>query len=937
MKYSQNILYDLILNDKKIFDFTQNYAEDGIWLWHSEQAEIIRINPLLNKRLGYQKNEPENRIKLTYNIIADEDLYKLTNEYYKGKNLDDRLPDIKLTFIKKDKTKLLTTSKTIVAKKHNEKGFFLIACVSISKDLLGDLSIKQDLLKEAQIIAKLGNWEYEFATNKLRWSEGLLRIFEADKIQFEGNANSFFRYIHPDDLKKIRAIFTESLNEEQQQPQNLRIISKKNKIKHIELRWKIKRDKNNKAIRAIGTIQDITEQKKLEIAEIKNRKKFEFLSQTAIELIGLDKESEILDYIGEKLQQLIPDTLISIFYIDTKKRQGKIHSLRSSIKQVLNIIYNTIKIDILNTVFNLHPDYLQQYSPVQIEEFDINAFNALKKNFSYVMLKKLQESIEIKKIYTIGLYDDTTLYAGIMIFTLKEINLKNNYFIELFIKQSTKALQEIIDKKKIKQAKNEAEKANKIKAEFIANMSHEFRTPMNAILGFSEILKNKLTKFPQYTEYFNNIMSSGKSLLALINDILDLSKIEAGKLQISSVSFSLPRLIDEIKDIFKLKAKQKGIQITAEIAEDFPQYIFADESRMRQVLFNLVGNAIKFTDKGFVSITLKEYTETNSKVDFKIRIKDSGIGIHKEQLKIIFEPFRQQANQDHGKYQGTGLGLAISERLISAMNGKIHVKSTVGKGSEFIIAMKETPIQSQQKQIASDNNESIKFNPATMIVADDLKVMRRVVTAYLDEFNFKIIEAEDGEEIIDIIKKEKVDLIFTDLLMPKMNGEEAAKFIKNEMKGNIPICAITTTSSRQRDLSIFDAILQKPINKELIVACLKKFIPFNYSRPNKEKEENDMIKNYQINKKIVLREEHKLLLAKIKEKKKQIQNFFSIDDVLIFTDSIDELAKFYKIESLHTYTDEIRKAAQSFDIEKTNSLLLHFDETETFLTKNDHE
>ena len=363
-------------------------------------------------------------------------------------------------------------------------------------------------------------------------------------------------------------------------------------------------------------------------------------------------------------------------------------------------------------------------------------------------------------------------------------------------------------------------------------MSHEIRTPMNAILGFSEILNNKLANNSEYKPFIDGIIKGGNNLITLINDILDLSKIEAGRLEIKPEPVNLLKLIEDIKQIFSVKIKNKNLQFLLEIDKRLPNILLIDQTRIRQILFNLVGNAIKFTETGSVSIAVKieGNTKPENKIDLFFEIKDTGIGIKQDQIFKIFEPFIQTEGQSN-KYGGTGLGLPITKRLTEAMGGKITVKSAIGKGSTFRIHFKSITVANIQINNEKDKEQSsiinILFKKPKILLVDDIKSNREIVKYHLEEHNCEIYEAANGQEAVDFAKTYKPDLILMDIQMPILNGFEASKQIKQ--LDNITIIALTALvmkEQKEKYDKMFDDYLKKPVEIKDLIISLMKFLPY---------------------------------------------------------------------------------------------------------------
>ncbi len=379
----------------------------------------------------------------------------------------------------------------------------------------------------------------------------------------------------------------------------------------------------------------------------------------------------------------------------------------------------------------------------------------------------------------------------------------------------------------LKAARVDAEQANQAKSEFLANMSHEIRTPMNAVIGFTQLLlETDLTNKQQ--NYLSSIKVGGNGLLHIINDILDLSKIEAGKLSIEYNPIDIYKLFNEIHQIFETSMKDKKLRFSINIAADVPKFLVLDGNRVRQVLLNLIGNAQKFTEQGHVEVNVVSNGDSTKmeSVELTIQVKDSGIGI--DSMDQIFKNFEQHKKLNTQKYGGTGLGLAISRKLAEKMNGQLTATSEVGKGSVFTFQLNKVVITTSTTK-HDVVNQHYEFEPAVVMVVDDVDTNRMVVCKYLEPFPFKLIEAKNGIEAVSLALKIKPDLILMDLRMPEMDGYQATINIKKKLK--VPIIALTASALENKNSKnkkiIFDNYLRKPILKTKLVETIGKYLGHN--------------------------------------------------------------------------------------------------------------
>lgn len=494
--------------------------------------------------------------------------------------------------------------------------------------------------------------------------------------------------------------------------------------------------------------------------------------------------------------------------------------------------------------------------------------------------------------------------------------------------QYDKALKNSLDD--ANQAKIKAEIADKSKSEFLANMSHEIRTPLNAVLGYSEILSGKITDEAQLN-YLDGIMTSGKSLLRIINDILDLSKIEAGRIELNYSSVNPYKLIEDLKKVFGIKIEEKGLFFKINIDNHLPESLVLDSTRLRQVLFNLIGNAIKFTETGGITINVQSAENIDdfslSTVNLRFEIIDTGIGISKDQQESIFKAFKQQKGQSIGKYGGTGLGLTISKRLTHMMNGDIHVESVQNQGSKFIVLLKNVSVSA----ISGDDTDDlvrtgIRLKEGVVLLVEDIMSNREVVKGFLESHDIKIIEAKNGKEGVEMAIAKKPDLILMDIHMPIMNGFDATIEIKNNpATKDIPIVALTASVFKHQEDSIkeiCDAYLRKPVSKTMLVSELSNFLKYETSSMNlgtsipKDNTENKDQENIKTEISYIISEEdiRNEFIAKLSDEFLLISKSMSIVKVKSFSQKLGLLAAEHNFSALKELSDAINTNAENFNI-----------------------
>ncbi|MBD1907983.1 PAS domain-containing protein [Funiculus sociatus GB2-A5] len=385
-------------------------------------------------------------------------------------------------------------------------------------------------------------------------------------------------------------------------------------------------------------------------------------------------------------------------------------------------------------------------------------------------------------------------------------------------------------------AKETADAANRAKSEFLANMSHELRTPLNAVLGFTQLMSLDTSLCPEHQEYLDIISRSGEHLLELINGVLEMSKIEAGRVTLLENNFDLYRLLDSIERMLQLKATSKGIQLICDRAPQVPQYVKTDESKLRQVLINLLSNAIKFTQEGSVTLRVSA-VEGIKQLKLYFEVEDTGFGIAPEEFDKLFEAFGQTATGLKSN-QGTGLGLPISQKFVQLMGGEITVTSVPGKGAKFtfdiqVSLLEETPIETTQpifkKVIGLAPNQPIY----RILVVEDRLTNRLLLVELLSSVGFQVREACDGQEAVAIWESWQPHLIWMDMRMPLMNGYEATKTIRASLNGQATVIIALTASAFEEERQIIlsagcDDFVRKPFREEELLFKMSKYLGVRY-------------------------------------------------------------------------------------------------------------
>jgi len=830
---------------------------------------------------GLDKNKISPSLSIFYDMIPAEErdviknAFKDSIEKKKNYNIDHKI-------ILKDGTEKIISERgnTFYDEKGNPQ-----TCIGTIQDVTEMKEKERELLeakskleksniqlKEAQRLTLMGNYSHNFATDESEWSEEIYNIFEIDRA-LKPDIEILRPLFHPDDREFIAEQIKNSID---QQPvfDFTHRLKLKDSIKYVRQRGKTEYSSKGNPAFLNGTIQDVTNEKLLqaELAKSEVLKK-NILACQPILIWAKDNKGvyiacnpEFEKFFGAKEQDILGKT---DYDFQDKK---------------------------LADWFRRHDtNAIKSGKPTQNEEW-VTYPDGLE-----VLLETTKTPLKDDRGETFGV-------LGVAYNITKR-------------KEREDLLEE---------AKQEAERANRLKSEFLANMSHEIRTPMNAVLGYSDILARKLADSPENLSYVEGIHKSGKNLISLINDILDLSKIEAGKLDIVPEAVDLQNIIIDIKQIFSAAIAKKNIDFIIRTDNELPEVLMLDKMRIKQVLFNLIGNAIKFTENGSVQVSIKQEGEPSDegKINLCFEVKDTGIGLSPDQIEVIFDAFRQTHGQT-SKFKGTGLGLAISKRLAEAMGGTISVESELGKGAAFSIKLHAVQVPSehiiQQFTAEETDVQAVKFDNPRILIVDDVFSNIAILQKHLEDLNCSISSAQNGKEAIEKVKAQLPDLIIMDIQMPVLNGYDASKRLKNDNRyAHIPIVALTAHAMNEQRAEyndVFDDYLIKPIEYASLLQSLMKFLTYEeiQSGENLSAQENPQ---FPVDIPSELREQLKIKIFPLFD---DIKMYFDTDECFNFIEELTKATSNLNIKQFDDFCTELTEATRTLQINKIEDLLNKFE------------
>ncbi len=547
--------------------------------------------------------------------------------------------------------------------------------------------------------------------------------------------------------------------------------------------------------------------------------------------------------------------------------------------------------------------------------------------FEKMITQRAQQLVNLSRSLTHGNLSDRTHLEGTD--ELAQIGVAFNQMadqVQTYTKTLQKNSEELENRVKIRtaelfQAKQKAEIANQAKSEFLSNMSHELRTPLNGILGYAQILKHDRNLNLNQKKGLTVIEKSGFHLLTLINDILDLSKIEARKMELLTKDLYFPSFLESVVSIIKMRTLEKNLLFRYEPDSNIPTAISADERRLRQVLLNLLGNAVKFTDHGKVTLRVNPVNIRSRQATIRFEIIDTGIGITPEQITQIFQPFEQVGDIKH-RAEGTGLGLAITQQLVELMGSKLHVKSTVGEGSTFWFEAVFPIVASARESTTEKKHKIVGYQgkQRTILVVDDKEENRLVLQNMLEPLGFQIILGNNGQQAVELTQEIQPNLILTDLVMPVKTGFEAVQEIRKlpDYK-HLPIIAISASltdgTQQKSQIAGCDGFLAKPIEVHQLLALLEEYLQLEWIYESLERVEDRDTNSTQImaipNAKELLQLYNLVKSAHISKVQKRVKELKSIDEkYTAFVQKVDQMAENFELQQLQQFLEDCQPTAE---------------------------
>jgi PAS domain S-box-containing protein len=720
------------------------------------------------------------------------------------------------------------TFKTPILNDKNE----VIGIAGIARDITSrkksELALKFSEEKFKELVTLLPEMVFE---TDLDGNFTFLNLKAFETIEYSSDDISgtinLFDIISPDDIARARENFTRLTKGEDIKGQEYNLISKSGR-KFPVLIYANMMHAGNKPTGFRGVIMDITDQKKAEEREKNYNKNLVFLSNTALKFLSIATDDDIFIFIGKKLSELTRNSIILVSSFSDGDNTLSVRFI-SGINRYLNNILQIIGKNPEDIKIKINSKYKKRLLEHEHSMYRISGglYAATLGQIPECECVQLEKLLKIDNFFAMGLMRGGNLYGVVIIATKTANEIKDEKIVETFLFQASISLHRKQLENELIRAKEKAEESDRLKSAFLANMSHEIRTPMNGILGMTQLLGIPDITIEQRKEYLELINKNSETLLNLIDDIVDVSKIEAGQMKVIRKPFKINPLFDQLYGLFLSSPvyRKKNLQLIVKKTLPDSTSIYTDPDRLRQIFINLIGNSLKFTENGYVEFG---YNLVEKKLEFYV--KDSGIGISQEKQKVIFQRFTQVDDSLTRKFGGSGLGLAISKGLIELLGGQIWVQSELHQGSTFFFTLPYIPASETAEFDKQGSGKHTDFNwsDKRFLIVEDDKVSYKFLEGIFRKTGVKILHADNGLKAIDMCKSNPdIDIVLMDIQLPEMSGLDATRIIK-AIRKDLPIIAQTANAmsdDKERCLEVGCVdYVSKPINVNILFSKIDKHL-----------------------------------------------------------------------------------------------------------------